>query len=336
MSKSTKKKSLIKTLLILLVLGGAGYAGYRYWQKKEAKKALPTFREEVVERGNLDRTVLSTGEVLPQNRLEIKPPLAGRVEQVLVNEGDIVSKGQIIGWMSSTERAALLDSARAKGSEEVKRWEEMYRPTPILAPIKGTVILRSVEPGQTFTNTEAVLVLSDRLTVKAKVDETDLAQVKIGQRAVIVLDSYSKEPIEGKVDKIAFEAVTLSNVTTYTTDVVPLNTPSFMRSGMTANVTFYAETRENVLLVPTEAVRSEDANTFVLVKNPDPKGQPLSKTVKLGLTDGKRTEIIEGLSEGETILISDVSLDDPSKVSNPFMPGRRPAAKGSRGGGGGR
>ncbi|RYZ62357.1 MAG: biotin/lipoyl-binding protein, partial [Proteobacteria bacterium] len=143
----------MKTIIILLVLGGAGFGGYKYWKKKEEKKAQPTFREEVVERGNLDRTVLSTGEVLPQNRLEIKPPIAGRVEEVLVDEGDAVVKGQIIGWMSSTERAALLDSARAKGAAEVKRWEEMYRPTPILAPIKGTVILRSVEPGQTFTNT---------------------------------------------------------------------------------------------------------------------------------------------------------------------------------------
>lgn len=337
MSKPTRKKSLIKTAVILLVLAGAGFGGYRYWRKKEAKNAAPVYREEIVERGDLERTVLSTGEVLPQNRLEIKPPIAGRVEQVLVNEGDKVSRGQIMGWMSSTERAALLDSARAKGPEEVKRWEEMYRPTPILAPIKGTVILRNVEPGQTFTNAEAVMVLSDRLTVKAKVDETDLAQVKLGQRAVIVLDAYAKEPIEGKVDEIAFEAVTTSNVTTYTTDVVPVKTPDFMRSGMTANVTFYAETRENVLLVSTEAIRSENGHTFVLVKNLEPKGQPINKPVKIGLTDGKHTEIIEGLDEGETVLISDVSLDDPTKVSNPFMPGRRPASGKSktRSGGGG-
>ncbi|RZA24961.1 MAG: HlyD family efflux transporter periplasmic adaptor subunit [Proteobacteria bacterium] len=322
---------MIKTILILLVLGGAGFGGYKYWKKKEEKKAQPTFREEVVERGNLDRTVLSTGEVLPQNRLEIKPPIAGRVEEVLVDEGDTVVKGQIIGWMSSTERAALLDSARAKGAAEVKRWEEMYRPTPILAPIKGTVILRSVEPGQTFTNTEAVLVLSDRLTVKAKVDETDLAQIKIGQRAKIILDAYASEPVEGRVDKLAFEAVTTSNVTTYTTDVVPIKTPDFMRSGMTANVTFYADTRENVLLVPTESIRSEEGKTFVMVKNPDPKGQPINKSIKIGITDGKKTEILEGVAEGEILLISDVSLDDPAKAANPFMPSRPRGA-----GGGGR
>ncbi len=335
MSKPTSKK-WFKYFAVLLVLGGGGFGAYRYWKKKEEIKAQPVYREEKIERGNLDKTVLSTGEVLPQNRLEIKPPIAGRVEQVLVDEGDNVTKGQILGWMSSTERAALLDSARAKGAEEVKRWEEMYRPTPILAPIKGTVILRNVEPGQTFTNTEAVMVLSDRLTVKAKVDETDLAQVKIGQRAVIVLDAYAKAPVEGRVDKIAYEAVTTSNVTTYTTDVVPLETPPFMRSGMTANVTFYAETKENALLAPTEAIRSEEGQTFVLVKNPDPKAAPLRKAVKIGISDGKKTEVISGADENDIVLISDVNLQGADKAANPFMPmgNRKPSGGGGSGSGG--
>ncbi len=334
MSKATNKK-WVKFLVVFIILGGGGFGAFRYWKKKEEIKSQPSYREELIERGNLDKTVLSTGEVLPQNRLEIKPPIAGRVEQVLVTEGDNVTKGQILGWMSSTERAALLDSARAKGADEVKRWEEMYRPTPILAPIKGTVISRKVEPGQTFTNSDAVMVLSDRLTVKAKVDETDLAQVKIGQRAVIVLDAYSKEPVEGRVDKIAYEAVTTSNVTTYTTDVVPLETPAFMRSGMTANVTFYAETKENALLAPTEAIRSENGETFVLVKNPDPRGSPVRKAIKIGISDGKKTEILSGLNEKEVVLITDVNLQGADKAANPFMPmggSRRGSGSGSGGG----
>ena len=331
MSKS-KKKNFVKPLILIIVLAGAGFGGWKYWSKKKAAAAEPVYREEIVDRGTLDRTVLATGEVLPQNRLEIKPPIAGRVEQVLIDEGTKVKKGQIMAWMSSTERAALLDSARAKGAGELKRWEEMYRPTPILAPIEGTVILRNVEPGQTFTNTEAVFVLSDRLTVKAKVDETDLAQIKIGQRAKIILDAYATEAVEGRVDKLAFEAVTTNNVTTYTTDVVPMKTPDFMRSGMTANVTFYAESRENILLLSTEAIRSENGKTFVLTKSADPKLPPEQKMIKIGLTDGKRTEVTEGLSEGEIVLISDIALASPdAKASNPFMPmgGRKPSSGGS-------
>ncbi|MBC7659763.1 MAG: efflux RND transporter periplasmic adaptor subunit [Chitinophagaceae bacterium] len=323
----------MKLLIILALLGGGGFTGYQYYAKKKAKDARPTYREETVVRGNIDRTVLATGGVLPQNRLEIKPPIAGRIEQVLAREGDKVKKGQIIGWMSSTERAALLDSARAKGAAELKRWEDMYRPTPILAPIDGTVILRSVEAGQTFTATDAFLVLSDRLTVKAKVDETDLAQIKLGQPAKIILDAYPSEPIEGRVDKLAYEAVTTSNVTTYTTDVIPLKTPDFMRSGMTANVTFYAESHKGVLLVSTEAIQSDSDKIMVLVPSADPHAPPVERLVKTGLTDGKQTEITEGLKEGETILIKDITLASPdAKASNPFMPmGGRPKTGGGSG-----
>lgn len=53
--------------------------------------------------------------------------------------------------MSSTERVALVDTASAKGEAERKRWEKMYSPTPILAPLTGNLILKNVEPGQTVT-----------------------------------------------------------------------------------------------------------------------------------------------------------------------------------------
>ena len=105
---------------------------------------VTSYREAPVKRGKIEVSVVSTGVVQPENRLEIKPPIAGRVEQVLTREGQKVRKGQILAWMSSNERAALLDAARAKGPEEVARWEELYRATPILAPISGTIILRPI------------------------------------------------------------------------------------------------------------------------------------------------------------------------------------------------
>ncbi len=334
---SGKKKKWIKWVVVVAVLGGAGFGGYSYYKVKKHKEHQVHYRPEVVTRGDIDHTVLSTGEVLPQNRLEIKAPIAGRIEQILIREGDKVTRGQIMAWMSSTERAALLDSARAKGDDEVKRWEEMYKPTPILAPINGTVILRNVEQGQSFTNADAVFVLSDRLIVKAKVDETDLAQIKLKQRATIVLDAYPSQAVEGRVDKLAFEAVTTNNVTTYTTDVAPVETPDFMRSGMTANVTFFAESHKNVILIPTEAISSEDGKTFVMVPSGEEKQPPVQRPVTLGLSDGKRTEITEGLKDGETILIKDLTLNSASQTSNPFMPfgnSRRRTGSGSRSQGG--
>ncbi|RYE97109.1 MAG: HlyD family efflux transporter periplasmic adaptor subunit, partial [Oxalobacteraceae bacterium] len=209
--------------------------------------------------------------------------------------------GQILAWMSSTERAALLDAARSQGTDEMKRWEELYRATPVIAPISGTIILRSVESGQTFTNTDAILVMSDRLTVKAQFDETDIAQVRLKQGAEIVLDAYSGEKFPAVVDQIAFEAKTVNNVTTYVVDVLPTKTPEFMRSGMTANVTVFVEKHENVIRVPAEAVQQTKSEFSVLV--PGPEKLPVRKSFQAGLSDGKFIEVKEGLTESDTVLI---------------------------------
>ncbi|MBI2438323.1 MAG: biotin/lipoyl-binding protein, partial [Lentisphaerae bacterium] len=83
---------------IILVAGAAGVIWF--WRAHAAK--TPQYREIRVERGNLQTMVLTTGMAKPQNRLEIKSPVAGRVEQALAAEGDKISKGQVLAWMSST------------------------------------------------------------------------------------------------------------------------------------------------------------------------------------------------------------------------------------------
>ena len=94
--------------------------------------------------GDIRLTVITTGVVEPQNRLEIKPSINGRVEEILVREGDKVTRGQILARTSSTERAALVDAARSQGEETLEYWEEVYKKTPIISPINGEVIVRSI------------------------------------------------------------------------------------------------------------------------------------------------------------------------------------------------
>ena len=305
-------------VIVLLAVVGLGAAAAYYWTENRDEK--PAYREVSVTRGDLEVTILSTGVVQPQNRLEIKPPVAGRADKVLVVEGQKVSRGQVMAWMSSTERAALMDAARAKGPEEVKRWEEIYRPTPILAPINGTVILRNIEPGQTFTGNDAVFVMSDRLIVMAQVDETDIAQIRQHQQANIVLDAYPDHPFTGKVDLIAYDATTVNNVTTYNVEVLPDKVPDFMRSGMTANVSFVAARHQDVLLVPADAVKSRAGQTYVLVPPKKPNAPPVEREVRIGLSDGKRVEVLDGISEGQKLLVMRIRTDAGSGGSNPFSP----------------
>lgn len=298
-------KVVLSTVFILALVGG----GY-FWKRKMSPQI--SYQEQRVERGSLNLSVLSTGTVQPENRLEIKPPIPGRVEKVLVQEGQKVRKGELLAWMSSTERAALLDAALSKGVAELKRWEEYYRPTPVVSPISGTIILRSVEPGQTFTSSDPIFAISNRLTVKAQVDETDMAQIKTGLPATIILDAYPEQKIQGTVDRIAFEAKTVNNVTTYEVDVLPQSIPDFMRSGMTANVTFSIGSRENILIIENEVIKYEGDKMMVLV--PHPGGPPRPQEIKTGLTNGKWTEVLSGLQEGDTILVPE--LFSPEGTSN--------------------
>lgn len=290
---------------------------YTFWSKKESRVV---YKEVVVGRENIDVVILSTGTVEPQNRLELKSPVAGRIEEIMVREGDAVKKGQIIAWMSSSERAALLDAARSAGSLEVKKWEKDYKPTPVISPIDGMVILRSVEPGQSFSTSEALFTISDRLIVKAQVDETDIGQIDVGQETKIILDAYPSKDILARVDHIAFDAETVSNVTTYRVEVLPESVPQFMKSGMTANVIFAVTKAENVLVVPASALTVQEQKKGVLVKTKE-NNRGEFRSLELGINDGKRYEVLSGLSETDIILVPDAAaVAAGNKGTNPFGP----------------
>lgn len=297
----------MKRTLVTLLLAAAAWGGWAWWKRGRAVQA-PAYTELKVERGDLVLSVQANGTVQPRNRLAVRPPLAGRVEQVLVREGERVRRGQVLAWLSSAERAALLDAARARGPEALERWEGLYKPTPLLAPISGDVIARSTEPGQSVGSADAVVVLSDRLIVKAQVDETDIARVRPGQEAVIRLDAYSREPLRGRVGHIAYEARTVNNVTLYDVDVLPEAVPAFMRSGMSASVDFVHQRREGVLLLPLQAVQGRRGEAQVLVPGPQGAARPLTKAVRTGLDNGEMVEIRAGLEEGDTVLVAAAGL----------------------------
>ena len=326
-----RKRILIVSALLL----AAGLAAEFYWWPRpeqgrggrDERGGRRADQSVTVARSNLCVRVSTTGLVQPQNRLEIRPPIPGRVEAVLAREGQSVRRGQILSWISSTERAALLDAARAKGEKELTYWESLYKPAPIVAPLDGDIIARNVEPGQTITAAEALFVLSDRLIVQAKVDETDIGRIALTQAATLTLDAYPKETVTGTVDSIAFEAKTVNNVTMYMVDILPERIPPFYRSGMTANIEILTTMTNGVLVVPTEAIGTETNRLFV--RMPGAAGAPpRTRIVTTGATDGKYTEVTAGLNEGDTVLVSSVVLPSAKGPggSNPFMPfarGRR-------------
>lgn len=253
-----------------------------------------------VTRGDILAELPTTGVVIPRNRLEIKPPVAGRIEEVLVKEGVRVNKGDILAWMSSSERAALLDAARAKSPEEVKKWEDVYRPAPIMAPLAGFVIKRNMEQGQFFGVSDIVMVMADRLILQAQIDETDIGRIKLAQKATIIMDAYPDEKIPGTVEQIAYESETINNVTVYKVNVLPQIVPPFLRSGMSATVAFNMEEKNGVLILPLSAVKKKGGRAYVFT-NKD--GSIKTLQVEAGLETNDSVEIVSGLSEGEEVII---------------------------------
>src|SRR4051812_18728009 len=100
------KKSRIILLLMILIVGGATY--YFVHKKGQHKGGEGSTQVVTATKGSIEDAVEATGTVQPMNRVEIKPPIPGRIEKLLVDEGDRVKAGDILAWMSSSDRAAIL------------------------------------------------------------------------------------------------------------------------------------------------------------------------------------------------------------------------------------
>ena len=271
--------------------------------------------------GSIQTIISTTGTILPKNRLEIKPPVNGRVESVLVKEGQNVKVGEVLAWMSSTERAALLDAAQGQGEDKLKYWQQTYKPIALLAPINGEVIVATTQPGQTITTSDAVIVLSDQLIVRAQVDETDIGKIKPKQKATVSLDAYPDIEIKATVEHIYYESKTANNVTIYEVDLVPQEVLMFFRSGMNVTINFIENSRENALLIPLEAVHKEGKESFVILKKAADQ-EETKQIIKVGIADDKNVEILSGVSINDRVVTKEKRyiLPKSSTGTNPFMP----------------
>jgi macrolide-specific efflux system membrane fusion protein len=268
------------------------------------KSSTPSYLEIRPVRGTISIEFRLTGSVQPRNRLEIKPQISGRLEKILVSEGDKVKKGDIIAWMSSTDRAALLDIVKTQNVDTETNWEEVYKPTPIIAPIDGFVIARNKEPGQTVSINDVIFVLADKLIIIANVDETDLRHISLGQKLNFFLDAYPDKSFSGTVEHIAYEAQEINNVTIYPIKILPSKTPKIFRSGMTATIVVEANKKDNVLIVPADAVIKKGKKEYLKIKKPSSKNNEEElREVVSGINTGQQVEIVSGITDDDIILL---------------------------------
>jgi len=327
--EKTMKKILILAVTLALIGGGA-----YYYIKKNAKPEIKYASTEVISK-TLSEFVDTTGDVVPLNRVEIQPSASGRIEQILVNEGDKIKMGQVLALMSSSDRVAILDAARAMGDEQYKYWQETYKPIKVIAPLDGTIILKNVVEGQTVGQSTVLFAVSDKLIVTANVDESDVGKIQEGQTVSIVLDAYPDQPVRGKVFQILDEGKNQSNVITYVVKIRPENVPPFFKSQMTANIKIEVAKKHGALMIPTVAVTLDEAGkTAVITEVIDKK--PVYKRIETGLDEGDMVEVARGLEEGDTVMFESkgYKMQQTTGGTNPLMPGRPGAARGAARSGG--
>ncbi|MBK7105952.1 MAG: efflux RND transporter periplasmic adaptor subunit [Ignavibacteriae bacterium] len=179
--------------------------------------------------------------------------------------------------------------------------------TKITAPISGIVASVSTQEGETvaasFSAPTFVTIIDlERLEVWAYVDETDIGRIIENQNATFTVDTYSDTDFEGIVTAIYPKAIIQDNVVNY---VSTLKITDFkekiLRPEMTVTVTIYLEKKENVLTVPNNAIKREQGKTVVTVLDNNDKMN--RRTVKTGYSSNGYVEILDGVSEGEKVII---------------------------------
>ncbi len=207
------------------------------------------------------------------------------------------------------EAAALVAQARAA----VERAQEELRNATIRAPIRGTVLTRDVEVGSAVSSilnlgANATLVMTigdiDEVFVRGKVDEADVGRVRPGMPARITVESFRDRTFEGTVRRIAPIGVEKDNVTTFEVEVTIKNPGRELRANMTANAEIILATHRDVLIVPENAVIYDAARrAYVDLLAPDDPTGRRRVPVRLGVSNGTRTQVIEGVREGDTVVL---------------------------------
>ncbi len=203
----------------------------------------------------------------------------------LLHEKQFVSGAALdkaeFAFRAAQELVNTAQAQRAVGESQVRNVEALVKQresqlaqarvdldrTTIRAPVDGTVVKKSVEPGQTVAASlqapELFVIAQDlrRMQVDVSVDEAEVGRVREGQPATFTVDSFPGRTFQGTVGQVRKAALVVQNVVTYTAVIATSNPNLELFPGMTANVRIVVATRENALKVPNAALRFRPAGT---------------------------------------------------------------------------
>ena len=342
----------LKIFALILVLIGAA-AGYKFYNDKVTAESVQTYETEKVVRMNLTKTVSATGTVQPKNSVEVSSKITARVKEILVEENEKVTAGQVVAILDGKDFEATRDQAQfslTNASQKLERTEKLYNigakslqelqdaqfeydkakttlekaeadvsETVIIAPMDGIVVGEPLTAGSMAvqgTNNPTVILriadLSEKL-VKAKVDETDIGSVKVGERANFTVDAFPDEKFSAIVNKISqtdtanswdissnsssSSSSSSSNSVIYY--YVTFNAPdpkNLLLPAMTARLDIIVGNVQNALCVPISAVKTDAQGSYVEKITKNSEGQQVAEKVYItvGLYGEEFVEVAQG------------------------------------------
>lgn len=289
--------------------------------KSRSAQAKTTRRQQLV------KEKLSSAEDLETTQVEAAS--AGADLETAQVQGDEVQTKQLAVEVQKHE-VELAQAQLDADQISLDNAKQQLAYTQVEAPIDGVVAARNIQIGTIISSGitnigggTTVMTLSDvsRLFILASVDESDIGQVRLGQLAAITVDAFPKEQFAGNVIRIATTGVNISNVVTFEVKVeVTSANKQLLKPVMTANVQITCDQRKQVLVVSEQAVnRSSSGVTVTLAaKGEAPAAE---RPVVLGLSDGERVEVLQGLSEGEEVVLrKEVASRWSSQKTTPMGP----------------
>jgi RND family efflux transporter MFP subunit len=324
-------------------------------KKNEAKTAVVaesssdvSVRVSPVQKQTLDLDFTANGNFVPAQEMNFASENSGRVVSVLVDEGSYVRKGQTLAVIKADQLNIDLESAQdvyQNTERDLQRYENAFKTggvtqqqldqarlsvenakarvaaarlrvgdANIRSSINGIVNKRFIEPGAVVAPGTQLFELVDvsKLKLKITVNEAQVANLKVGDKVSVKASVFPDKNYGGTVTFIAPKA---DNSLNFPIEIeVASNPGNQLKAGMYGTAVFSFEKAAPVVLVPRSAFVGSVASNQVFVLGNGNKAQ--LRNVVAGRVLGEQVEILQGLSEGETVISSgQINLTDGSKVA---------------------
>lgn len=366
-----KLKKWAKIILVLVVVIIAIVTSYKYYAQKQEEAKKPVVNTAPVQYMSMKSIVSATGTIKPVESVEVSSKITARVKQVLVKENDTVTQGQTVALLDGKDyetqkeqaeftlknakiiydRTNYLYNIGAKSKEDLDNAQYNYdtaqskleeaesnlSETVIVSPMDGVVIGEPVTDGtmavQGNSNPTVIMRIADlsRKQIFAKVDETDIGSVRVGQKATFTVDAYNGKTFTATVSKISqtdmdnswnisnssSSSSSSSAAVIYYSVTLDVDDPEgLLMPSMTARVEIETANKDSALAVPLSALKTDKNGTYVIVIKDD--GTTENRYVETGIYGDEFVEIINGLSENEKV---DVTMVKKATTTTSARPG---------------